>query len=100
MIPKGCVCKDSFVFPYAESDVELIFITYQQSLETVIEKEISDCEFSENQVSVILSQEETLMFDSAQPILIQIRVKLKDGSVTKSKIIKTNTDIVLKNEVI
>lgn len=100
MIAKGCTCKNTFSFPYAENDVKVIFITYQQKGRTVIEKSLSDCTFSDDKVSVILTQEDTLKLAENEYIEIQIRVRLQDGTPTKSKIIETYTDRVLKNEVI
>ena len=100
MIAKGCTCKNTFSIPFAESDIKVIFITYQQKGKTVIEKSLSECTFSEGTVSVILTQEDTLKLDENEYIKIQIRVRLQDGTLTKSKIIETYTDKVLKNEVI
>lgn len=73
-----------------------MFITYQQNEITVVEKTIDDCSFKEGSVSVALTQEETLEFKSYVQVRIQIRVKLKDGTVTKSNIITTDVDKVLK----
>jgi hypothetical protein len=100
MIAKGCTCKNVFTMPYEKSDVEVLFITYQQNGTTVFEKQISDCEISDGTVSVTLTQEDTLQLDEKSIVKIQIRVKLKSGAVTKSKIIETYTDQLLKNEVI
>ena len=100
MIAKGCTCKNVFTFPFVESDVDVIFITYQQDNKTVFEKELKDCSFSEGKISVILTQEDTLKLKNDSKVELQIRVKLKDGTVTKSKVIKTFTDVILKNEVI
>ena len=100
MIGKGCTCRNTFEFPFAESDVEAICITYCQGGKVLFHKELGDCTFSEGVVTVYLNQEETLMFDSFQIIKIQLKVKLVGGAVTKSNIIETITDEVLCCEVI
>ena len=100
MIAKGCTCKNTFTIPFKKGDVGVIFITYQQNGKIVFEKEIGDCEFSDGIVSVTLTQEDTLKLDDKSIVKMQVRVKLKNGTVTKSKIIETYTDQILKNEVI
>ena len=100
MIGKGCTCKNTFEFPFSEGDVEAIRIAYCQDGKVLFEKHKEDCMFSYSQVSVELNQEDTLMFNSSKIIRIQIKVKLTDGSVTKSNIVETITDELLCCEVI
>ena len=100
IIPKGCTAKNSFTLPFKEEEIEVLYITYQQSGKTVIEKTLADCSFADNKVLVKLSQEETILFDTNRIIRIQIRIRLKDGTVTKSNVITSTTDILLKTEVI
>lgn len=100
MIAKGCTCKNSFPIPYEKEEIATLFITYQQDKETVIEKSITDCTFEDGMVSVYLSQEETLSFEDDVIIKVQIRGRLNNGAATKSKIMETYTDYVLKKEVI
>lgn len=100
MIAKGCTVKNAFSIPYKEDEIDVLYITYQQQGDTVLEKELSDCAFGEGFVSVDLSQEDTLAFQSNQSVQIQIRAKLKNGIATKSKVIKTMTDNILKDGVI
>ena len=100
MIEKGCTCINTFEFPFAESEVEAIRITYWQGGKVLFNKELADCSFSDGEVSVHLNQEDTLMFDNRQVIRIQLKVKLVGGAVTKSNIIETITDEVLSCEVI
>ena len=100
MIAKGCTCKNTFSIPFAESDIKSIFITYTEKGKTIVEKTLDDCVFSENSVSVILTQEDTLKFANHEFVKVQIRVRLNNGTLTKSKIVETYTDTILKNEVI
>lgn len=100
LIPRGCTCKTSFPIPYRAEDILALFITYQQNKITKVEKELSECTFEDGKVSVNLSQEQTLSFEVLVPIRVQIRVRLKDGTATKSTIMETYTDEVLKGGVI
>lgn len=100
MIPKGCTCKNTFPFPYAKEEVATIYITYQQDGETIIEKDIDNCEFAEGKVSVKLTQEESLKFNDDTIVKVQIRCRLNNGAVIKSNIMKSHTDEILKSGVI
>lgn len=100
MIAKGCTCKNSFPIPYTEEEIAALFVTYQQNNTTVFEKKLADCTFENGNLSVRLSQEETLLFEDNATIRIQVRVRLKDGTATKSNIIETYADSVLKGDVI
>jgi hypothetical protein len=100
MISKGCTCKNIFTLPFNREDVQVIYITYQQDRKTIFEKDINQCEFSDGTVSVNLTQEDTLKLNDNSTVEIQIRLKLADGSATKSQIIETYADEVLKNGVI
>lgn len=100
MIGKGCTCINTFSIPFKKDELKEIVITYRQSGEIVFEKKLCDCSFSDNVAIVHLQQEDTLKFDSSKVIKIQLKVKLGNDSVVKSKIIETVTDEVLNEEVI
>lgn len=100
MISKGCTIGNTFTIPFNGEDVEVIYITYQQRGKTIVEKTFADCSFGDGFVSIGLTQEETLLFESLVRVRIQIRARLKDGTVTKSNIIETDVDKLLKDGVI
>ena len=100
MIAKGCTCRNTFTIPYGETEVEVLYITYCQKKEIVLEKTLEDCVFDEGVVRVELSQEDTLKFCDCSSVQIQIRAKLISGAATKSNIIQTTTDEILKDGVI
>lgn len=100
MISRGCTIENTFSFPFLREHIDKLYITYQQCNRTIIEKELKDCEFRDGIIAVGLSQEETLKCKTGLPISIQIRLKLIDGNATKSNIIKTTADAVLKDGVI
>lgn len=100
LIAKGCTCENAFSLPYDQSEIAALVITYQQKGVTKVEKTIDDCTFTAGKVHVSLSQEDTLKFDDDAIIRIQIRIRLNNGIVTKSQIVETYTDNVLKDGVI
>lgn len=100
MISKGCTATNSFTVPFKQDEVDVLYITYQQREKTVLEKTIKDCTFAEGVVTVNLSQEETLMFESLLAVRIQIRARLKNNAAIKSNIISTDVDKILKDGVI
>lgn len=100
IIPKGCTVVNTFTVPFNREDIDVIYITYQQSGRTIIEKTVSDCVFRDGKILVDLSQEDTLLFNNSYIIQIQIRIRLKNGVATKSNIINVNTDELLKKGVI
>ena len=100
MIYKGCNCRCIFPFPYPRSEVSTLYVTFQEKGETVVEKELADCDFLEEKIAVKLSQEETLRFGNNVTVKIQIRGKLIDNTAIKSNIMQTYTDKVLKDGVI
>ena len=100
MIPKGCTCENSFLFPFNEKDVESICITYKENEVIRLQKHLEHCIFKNGRIYVALSQEDTLTFGDNAFIKIQIRAKLKDGAATKSNIMETYTDEIIYNEVI
>lgn len=100
MINKGCNCRCIFPFRYPKNEVAALYVTFQEKGETVVEKELADCEFLEKKIAVKLSQEETLRFGNNVSVKIQIRGRLIDNTAIKSNIMQTCTDKVLKDGVI
>lgn len=81
------------------TDADVIYITYKQSDSIVVEKEKSDCTITADSVSVTLSQEDTLKFNTAA-VEIQIRARFPDGSAIASNIMQTTATRILKGGVI
>lgn len=100
MISKGCTVGNTFTVPFTKEEVEVLYITYQQRGKTVIEKTLDDCSFGDGFISTGFTQEQTLLFESSIRVCIQIRARLKDGTATKSNIIETDVDKLLKDGII
>ena len=81
------------------TNADVIYITYKQGNDTVVEKVKSDCEITSTSVSVTLTQEDTLKFN-ASDVEIQIRARFPDDSAIASNIMRTSVTRVLKSGVI
>lgn len=82
------------------TEAEVIFITYRQGNKNVLEKSREDLIVTNEQVSVKLTQEETLLFSINDAVKIQIRAKFADQSAIASNVITTKADVILKEGVI
>lgn len=82
------------------TEAEVIFITYRQGNKNVLEKSREDLIVTNEQVSVKLTQEETLLFSINDAVKIQIRAKYADQSAIASNVITTKADVILKEGVI
>lgn len=80
-------------------DADVVYITYAQQGRPVIEKTGEDSTITENSVTVMLSQAETLKLRNAE-VEIQIRARFPSGRAVASDIIKTTAERVLKEGVI
>lgn len=90
---------------YFDVDVDLtdavtIFITYQQSGITVVEKSIDDIEVTPERLFVNLTQRETLRFAQVGKIKMQIRAGFADDSRLISNIMTAPVEKILKEGVI
>ena len=65
-----------------------------------VDKKLTECNCSENKLSVKLTQEETLELECEYITEIQIRAKTISGEVIASNIIRECTDRILKDGVI
>lgn len=100
MISTGCTGENRFSLPCGEEEIAVMYITYQQDEETVLEKTKADCVFEGKTACVPLSQEDSLKFDPEAEILIQVRVRTTDGQAMKSDIMRAAADRLLKDGVI
>ena len=93
---RGTTPTHTFTTDTDLSDVSAIYITYSQRGRTKVEKTIDDVRFGYNQISVVLSQADTLQFNANSPVYIQIRGKFADGSTIASNIMEASVGEILK----
>ena len=82
------------------SEFETIFVTFRQGT-TLLDKTGGDLEIEGNKISVLLTQLDTLIFDSSKrTVEIQIRAVNEGGVAVASNIRQIPIDAILKEGVI
>lgn len=103
-IPRGTTPINYFTVPLDLSDAAVVYLTYSQNGKTVVEKEKDDITFTSEdetyEMSVQLTQADTLAFCDKSPVDMQIRVRFADGNAIESTIMRTSVDRILKDGVI
>ena len=97
---RGTTPTLKFTLPFDTSTLEAVWVTIAQGGKVIINKEKSDCDLKGNDISVTLTQEETLALESENKAEIQLRVLTTDGLALASEIFRENTDYILKDGVI
>lgn len=83
------------------SGAPVIYVTYSQNGTAVLEKTQDDlAEVTDSQITLQLSQEDTLKFAQNEPVEIQIRARTALGKAVASNIMKTTAARILKDGVI
>lgn len=76
---------------------DLLEIAFSQGDAVIMTKKLDDCLIEENKITVNLTQEETLLFDSSKnPVLMQIRAGTGKGRIA-SNIMHTTAERILKD---
>lgn len=88
-----------FTTPYTASQVASGYITFTMRGDVVLDVPVSDDSvvISDNAISLTLTQQQTLSFQSKATSLVQLRLVLDDGSVVASNIIKITIGDILKD---
>lgn len=88
-----------FDLPFESNTIEVLYITFNQSDVTVLEKTNSDegVTLNDKTITVHLTQEDTLKLNGRTNTEIQLRIKTVDGEALASNIISTPTERVLKD---
>ncbi len=97
---RGTTPTNTFTTDIDLSDAEVIFLTYKQKGRTVLEFDRSRITVTPENISVTLTQEETLAFSEKDGVRIQIRAKFMDDSAVASNIMLTSIAEILKDGVI
>lgn len=81
------------------STAQNIRLTYSQKNTKILEKTKNDVTITNNTITYTLSQEDTLLFNEAYPVEIQVTVKTSEGVVLKTGIISIRAERALSTEV-
>lgn len=94
---RGTTPTHIFTTDISLSDAEAVFLTYQQGGETVLEIEKGErMTLTDSDLTVTLTQAESLLFDARKRVQMQIRARFADGSAIASDIIETSAQSILK----
>lgn len=85
-----------FTLPFEASGISALNIAFAQKLEVVLEKELEDCQLDGSQVTVKLTEADTLKFSHEDLLEIQMRCVF-DGNKLASNIIRTDVKRILKD---
>ena len=98
---RGTTPTHTFSLPFETSLLANLYITYtDKSNVTLLEKDLSNCALNGKNVSVTLTQEETLLFTGRQQARLQLRAITTDGTALASKIYTVYVGETLKEGVI
>ena len=79
------------------TDAKIVYITYMQNGETVVEKTIDDAVIDGDKITVSLTEEDTLKFDANSLVEIQLRVGFENGERIASNIMRVRVQKILKD---
>lgn len=97
---RGTTPTNVFTTDLDLTDADVVYITYKQGGETAIEKTKSDMTIEAEQITVELTQEDTLRLRSPATVQIQIRARFADGTAVASNVMTASVEQILKDGVI
>lgn len=97
---RGTTPTHTFTIPIDVSLIKRLKIIYVQNNETILTKELDDCDVENNMLNVTLTQEETFEFDHGKPVELQMRILTLGGDAIASHIRKVGVERLLDKEVL
>lgn len=97
---QGTTATQTFTLPISVELIKTVEVTYAHGEKIVLQKYNDDVEMTDNRVVVHLKQEDTFKFDWKQPLRVQLRIYLTDGSVPEMPIFTFNVAESLSREVL
>ena len=97
---RGTTPEQIFTLPFGRESVKDLRITYTQNKKKILAKTLEDVKFEGNDISFMLTQEETFKFSEDGVISVQLKIKTDSDQVLNSDIIYIRVDPALDGEVI
>ncbi len=97
---RGTTPTHTFQIPFNTNLLKEIRISYAQKDVVVVEKTTEDCKLDGMNITVKLTQEETLRFSENVMAALQLRVLLNDGNVLATPVMRLDVGELLQDEVI
>jgi len=81
------------------TEAEVVYVTFRQNKENIVEKDKSECTIESSRIIVPLTQEDTLLFghDPRQTVCAQIRARFTNGEAIASNILQIRVKDILKD---
>lgn len=93
---RGTTPTLNFTLPFDCSTITACSIAFAQDNRVVLEKTLSHCQINECVLSVVLTEEETLLLDSRKALEIQVRCACGEAKFA-SQIIRDDVGRILKD---
>ena len=90
----------SWQLPRDANEYSAIVVTLEQNGEIILNKTKNDMEIEGNKVRLVLTQEETLLFEKDEPAYVQIRAYRNPKDAPGSKIYKIQVHRSINEEVL
>lgn len=97
---RGTTPTHTFQIPFSTNLLNEIRITYAQGNSVIVEKRTEDCSLNGSDITVKLTQEETLRFSDNKTAELQLRVLLNDGNALATSVLRLDVSELLKDEII
>ena len=96
---RGTTPTLNFTLPFSVDLIEALSVAFAQNNELVFDKSIEDdgCTLEEKNITIKLTQEDTLKLSAKKNTEIQIRIRTIDGEALASKIITVCTQRILRD---
>lgn len=97
----GTTPTHTFTLPFDTATISEARVLYApRGSKAIIVKETEDCVMNGSEVSVRLTQEDTLKLDEYSSVYVQLRVLLQDGTALASTVTRVSTYECLEEVVI
>lgn len=98
IIQRGTTARNTFEVEKDLTDASEIYVSYEQSGKVVVEKTLENgvSIVSEEQITVDLTQDDTLALNEHYPVKMQIRAKFPSGSAVASFTMSASVGEILK----
>lgn len=94
---RGTTPTHTFTLPFDSTGITKLSIAYAQGGRVVLEKTLPDCNIKGNVITVSLTEEDTLKFDSNKAMAeIQLRLGFGDSRMA-SQVMHITTERILKD---
>lgn len=81
IIIQGTTPEHEFTLPFDTSLIKGIRISYAQKGKEIFSKVDKDCVYTGNVVKIVLTQEDTFLFDEHNLVEVQIKILTMDNSI-------------------